>query len=728
MFGRQLKLACLCLLASTQLLAAEHRLWSAIDSNDGELLAATLQLPGQVGWQQAIRIDRAALALWQTGDTLTLQTPSFAALDYQLVLQSLLLNGDTAWQGQLLDAATSGGLSLTINEQSLLGNFFKRSDKYGILTRLTADGSAYVGWLYSLSGNRQRVAPDAGGFIKSSFKEAEQVALSGNDVTITQTFSKQFAVIGERIDVTIQITNNTSATLTNEAVNILFVADNTQFLESNSGCTLGSTGSQGSIQCTIASVAAGASTSLHYAVRLTEDSYSQVASGVFVGELFGNYVRNDGFVFVSKDTLSDSDGDGYSDFNEAILGTDPAEAGSALPVDTFADVDLLVLYTQEFLNEIGSLAPETRLNQLIATTNSYYLNSGAGIRFRPVYYGKTNYTVSNLNTALTALSSGQGEFSTLAALRAQRGADIVVLIDGLIGSDNACGLASTPGGQFNGELFHPSLSDSELYTTLYLDGFPAGGGSGCEDDTLAHELGHNFGLVHSRRQSGSKGTYSWSHGHGVDGQFTTIMAYSSRFPGATGIPLFSNPDNTQCNGLPCGVDRNDSKQGADAVHSLNETRFQIAAKRQSRVLDIATLDGSSSSLLMLGAATRNGNASSVVSAFSPQDSIDVRATLQIPTEHQGQTGQTYTVIAVAGAGLFYRDANGAYIAWDGAFSTLGGAINPRPLAAEEELIAFSEFVPGSFGVNAASVTVFFAYGIGSDVFVYSANGIPFSIQ
>lgn len=61
---------------------------------------------------------------------------------------------------------------------------------------------------------------------------------------------------------------------------------------------------------------------------------------------------------------------------------------------------------------------------------------------------------------------------------------------------------------------------------------------------LPHELGHNFGLLHSQRQDpNSSGVYTYGKGYGVDNYFATIMAYPSAFS-AGWIPYFSDPNNS----------------------------------------------------------------------------------------------------------------------------------------------------------------------------------------
>jgi len=62
--------------------------------------------------------------------------------------------------------------------------------------------------------------------------------------------------------------------------------------------------------------------------------------------------------------------------------------------------------------------------------------------------------------------------------------------------------------------------------------------------------------------------------------------------------------------------------------------------------------------------------------FCPSDSIDVRATLSIFSEHQGIHGETYVVISSEGIGLFYRSSDGGYHAWNGDVATLQSYTTP----------------------------------------------------
>ncbi len=702
--------------AQTQALFADRS-----DVGDGQHL-----LPEQVDYQRAVRVNSAVLATLAVGREVLVPSLPGQTSRFEINSRQQYINGDIAWRG----IARSGGrlqtLTLIVNPNKLSGTINLGDDSFRLITEREA-GEDYTGFLFTEIGQGQRRRIDESGVAVDEDPGQTLLfdvsALSGNDVSIVQTLSADYAGIGEQITVSIAVTNNLASAITGETLNVLFILDDTELVSSSSFCSAGSTGAQSSLVCNLPVIEPGATATVEYTVRLTSASYPQVASGVFVGDVFGNNVRNDAFVFVYQDTLRDSDNDGQSDFNEAFTNTDPNNAASVIDNDFFAEIDLMFLYTDRFVSASGGVSPESRINELVEITNGYYANSAARIRFRPVYYEQTSYAVNdNLNTAFSTLRNGASPFASVAAIRDAVGADIVVLVDGVVQNSSVCGLGTTPGVGFEGEFYHPTIITPDLLVTMFTPG------SGCSDIVLAHELGHNLGLNHSRRESGARGTFDYALGHGVNGSFVTIMASPSDYPGASKIALFSNPDSTDCNGFPCGVSRNDTELGADAVFTLNHTRHQVAKRRTSRVLPITSLSGTSN-LIMYGGASRSSDNSSNVSVFSPQDAIDVSATLLIPSEHQGQPGQTYAVISVAGAGFFYRDANGAYQNWDGSLDTLQGRISPRALNASETVAAFDDFIPASVGVNAANVSVFFAYSIsGSDVFVYSSNGVPFTIQ
>ena len=716
--------------------AQQHAsLWQSLTPN--EQTADSDLLPAAVSYQRAIGIASSALESFSEGGTVSLELLPGEIREFELRDSRQYINGDIGWSAVSIDGGKTALLSLVINQNSVVGSVNTGATKFSVRADTNSEsGNLYSGYIYSQDGLGVNIAIDQGGVASlPDFLIAEEddepksvLAISGNDVTVVQTLSTDTGVVGQQVDFNVAVTNNTASTLSGEQLSVLFVLDSAQLVSSSAGCTTGNVGSNFSLICTLPDTAASASSSIDYSILLTDNSYPFIASGVFVGDPFGDHVRNDEFVFVVRDTLTDSDGDGQTDFNEDIVGTDSNNASSVIATGTDSVIDLMFLYTPNFVDDIGSIAPETKINELVEITNGYYANSGADVTFRPVVYREVDHVVNSLNSSFDAVQASTGEFSFVNDTRDAVGADIVVLIDGLFSSDSACGLGTTPGVGFEGEFFHPNISNPDLYVTLYTDGFPSGGGSGCSDDTLAHEFGHNHGLDHSHRESGAQGTFTWAFGHGVDGSFATIMANTNLYPGSDDVPFFSNPNISDCNGLACGVSRTDVEQGADAVFTINLTRFQIAARRASRFLPITSTSGTSN-LTMYGAATLSSSPDTPQTTFGSNDSLDVRATLGIPSEHQGTVGESYVVISVDGTGLFFRDATGNYQGWDGDLATLQPNINARALNATEELVAFENFVPSSVGVSAANLTVFFAYSIpNTDTFVYSSSGVSVSIQ
>jgi len=259
-----------------------------------------------------------------------------------------------------------------------------------------------------------------------------------------------------------------------------------------------------------------------------------------------------------------------------------------------AVIDVLVVYTKGTADAYGG-DPTTRINQLFQVTNQIYKDSNVNLEIRLVKTLKVDYTDNNTaDTALNDITYAKvPAFAGVAAAREQAGADMVILYRPFKSVQASCGLAWMGGQGSNGDFSNVNIK-KYMFAHIAINS--------CGDYVTAHELGHNMGLKHSRKQDGSGGTFPYALGHGVVNQFTTVMAYQTEFNVDywTGkLYKFSNPD-IVCKGLPCGVDRKDSINGADARYALNITGPQIAkfysaaSSKSSSVSSFATSSAKSS--------------------------------------------------------------------------------------------------------------------------------------
>lgn len=250
-------------------------------------------------------------------------------------------------------------------------------------------------------------------------------------------------------------------------------------------------------------------------------------------------------------------------FSAAFFINSSARAANAV-------IDVLVIYTQGTADAYGG-DPTTKINQLFQLSNQIYVDSGVNLELRVAKTQVVNYTDDNsAQTALNDITYGSNAaFSIVPALRDQYKADMVVLYRPYKSIQGSCGVAWINGIGTNGDFSNSSIKNY-MFAHLAINT--------CGDYVTAHELGHNMGLKHSRKQDGSGGTFPYALGYGVDGQFVTIMAYQASFNVDywTGkIYKFSNPQ-LLCKNLPCGVDRSDAINGSDAHYVLNITAPQIA--------------------------------------------------------------------------------------------------------------------------------------------------------
>lgn len=274
------------------------------------------------------------------------------------------------------------------------------------------------------------------------------------------------------------------------------------------------------------------------------------------------------FTLPAIEVLEDSDGDGVSNFNERLLGSSPTNSNETPgnPV-----IDVLVYTTQNAAAATPNNDLQTRIDALLATTNTIFKDSGTGLSFRfsdPVPINIVETT--DLSTILTQMDNQTGVFSDLRTRKANTNSDIALVYLPFT-SSSLCGLATLTGKGLDGDFSSVSHANN-ANTAVYID---------CRDNVTAHEIGHLLGVTHSRVEMANEndllgGTFPWSAGHGANNLFVTVMANSSDFGGANELNLFSSPALT-CASAPCGVNRSDAANGADAALSIRTTKYQIAA-------------------------------------------------------------------------------------------------------------------------------------------------------
>ena len=250
------------------------------------------------------------------------------------------------------------------------------------------------------------------------------------------------------------------------------------------------------------------------------------------------------------DILVDTDGDGVSDVNERLMQTDPQDAESTPDDPT---IDVLALYSPG-MADLYDGDPSTRIRHVLTVAETLFSDSGVGVDFRLVGIAPADveeeilYAPVDEDTAREKIN--------------KHGADIAIIFRPFFQHFSFCGWAPLYGRKSKGTGVYHTFRAPVVHLM-----------SNCASKETAHEIGHVMGLAHSYAQN-EVGTFRWARGHGVTNQFVTIMAYQNFFGNAPRIGRFSTLEG-QCEGHPCGVDRN-RVDGADAVTSLNATRFQVA--------------------------------------------------------------------------------------------------------------------------------------------------------
>ena len=744
-----------CLFVSS--ISCADTVWEFINQIEHSEILSSIATADNVFVKLPIQIPLSYLTSLQIEDQIEVKISLDTSITFLIRDISNFGNGDTGWNAANSSEEGLQTISMTAGREHFLASIITAENSFWVIANKLTDQDDYIGWIYSHSRNTppplnaHLIEEDSSDiFSGPNIMALEEPTLK---VSYTAEYSDgRFVFPGDETVWTISIENNFDQEKKSLSLDIggkwgedLEFPDTSVWTDYPESCRDASSESYKkpyTITCEISQIEAKSTLEFTMKSQIREPAYVGPIGFLTIilwdSEASKSYFADiDLFtpIYVDQDYLIDTDLDGVTDFNEKFLETDPNDKDSVL--DREAQIDVAVLYTSNYKNEF-KIAIETLINSEINFTNEIFMGSRTGVRFNIVHTGlldyennciasrcQTNQTWNDTQTVLDEFGRiDKGRWRESEKIRVLYGADLVIILDGATGGDETQGMAVS-GGNMRG-LVQPQYRTVFVHQSPNYEPY-----SDWKKTTLTHELGHLFSLQHSRRQDNSNGPFAWATGHGEDDNFATMMAYFDVF-NATRINRFSDPSRFDCGYItlrrPCGVDRSDPLNGADAVGAIKVTRFQIEQFSPSRpTLRTKSSDGKVHATKFLAGAVKDIELGFKTN-FSPNDKITASGTINLAPEHVGKVGTTHIIVDAGSLGVFQINREGQFVALDMSAPVLVGSISPRPLKGIEDLPVLNDFIAASLGVTEARLNLYFGYTvIDLDLLVYSADALTIQI-
>jgi len=325
------------------------------------------------------------------------------------------------------------------------------------------------------------------------------------------------------------------------------------------------------------------------------------------------------------------------------------QVAAATRLTAATQIHVLVVYDSTATAWVNSHGANmsTFAGDQIGGLNQMLQNSGVSLTMSLAYAGQVSYTQSGSVTAdHTALKNGTGGLATAHQWRDTYQADLVVMF-----VDTTDPTYSGYGSILQSYAGQPSAA----FTVVDIVATEI-------DDIFMHEVGHNLGCGHSRKQAASPGPNSalnnYSAGHyftgATDGKkYATVMSYNNDGYGTNyyNCPYFSTPNRTYM-GTPVGV-----ANSCDNARTISETMGVVSAYRAGSPSTTTTRSTTSTRTTT---TTRTTTSTRTSTRFSTIRLPTIPITTTRSTTSSTRTSTTTTSIAPTS---WYRNATSTGGGW-----------------------------------------------------------------